>query len=120
MAVTTDDRLAVLPGQGRDPDVVLWNRSALPAEVVSHLRIRLGSRLVNQEDEGFSDESRQQTLEMDAEARAQQSIAILTNDDDGQVMPILLAQYLAKSSLAGQKGRDSVGVEDHRHSSGLT
>jgi hypothetical protein len=35
-------------------------------------------------------------------------------------MPILLAQYLAKSSLAGQKGRDSVGVEDHRHSSGLT
>ena len=56
---------------------------------------------------------------MNAEAGAKQPVPVLTDDDHGQVMALLLGQHFAKSGVTGQKGGDRVGVEDHRHSSGL-
>lgn len=118
MPVAADDRLAVLPSQSGDPDVVLWNRPAFLAELIPHLRVRLGCRLIDPQDEGFSDKGLQKTLEVDAEARAEQPVPVLTDDDYGQMMALVPGQHLAKSGITGQKSGDSVGIEDHRHSSG--
>jgi hypothetical protein len=35
------------------------------------------------------------------------------------MMALILAQYFTKSGITSQKGRDGVGVEDYRYSSGL-
>jgi hypothetical protein len=68
MPVAADDRLAMLPCQGGDPDVVLWNRLSFPAEIVPHVRVHLGCHFIDLQDEGFSDKGLQEALEMDAEA----------------------------------------------------
>lgn len=110
VTVTADDRLAVLPRQSGDPDVVLWNRPPLLAQIVPHLRVGFGCSLVDRQDEGFSDEDLQEPFEMAAAVRAAEPIEVLTDDDDREVVLLISGEYLAQSGVTSKKIGNGVSV----------
>ena len=112
MRIATHQAERVLSGERRDPDIVLWNRSALGAEDGFEFPVRGRRRLVTSQNRCRS-RKRSEAIEVRGRAsRLSCTIVQLAQRDDRDEYSLGFFDAAADGRLACEERDDDVGIEE--------
>jgi hypothetical protein len=103
MKIAANDPQIVLTRQRGDPQIVFWNRPALPPQFVAKARIMKRRIQVDCKNARSRDQQGQQRSEALPPVRSRQAVSILTNDDGGKMMVFFEGEKFGNRLIAGEE-----------------